>query len=95
MGCCAKGGSSGLMQCVWKEGVNSIHCATCGYWVHRCCSGVQGSVARVAQGFMSKMCTARGRKAADELHFKDVKLECVCEFAYLGNVLNDTGGNKL
>ena len=24
--------------------------------------------------------------------FKDVKLECVYEFAYLGDMLNDTGG---
>ena len=39
------------------------------------------------------MCRAGGRKAADEFHFEDVKLECVYEFAYLGNMLgNDTGG---
>ena len=35
---------------------------------------------------------AGGRKAADEFRFKDVKLECVYEFAYLGDMLNDTGG---
>ena len=38
----------------------------------------------VAQGFVCKVCRAGGRK--------DVKLECVCEFAYLGEMLNDTGG---
>ena len=38
------------------------------------------------------MCRARGRKVVDEFHFKDVKLECVCKFAYLGDMLNDTGG---
>ena len=27
-----------------------------------------------------------------EFHFEDVKLECVYEFAYLGDMLNDTGG---
>ena len=32
------------------------------------------------------------RKAGDEFHFEDVKLECVYEFAYLGDMLNDTGG---
>ena len=38
-----------------------------------------------------KVCRG-GRKAAEEFHFKDVKLECVYEFAYLGDMLNDTGG---
>ena len=46
----------------------------------------------MAQGFVCKVCRAGGRKAADEFRFKDVKLKCVCEFAYLGNMLNDTGG---
>ena len=36
------------------------------------------------------MCRAEGRKAADEFHFEDVKLECVCKFAYLVDMLNDT-----
>ena len=76
--------------------MNSIHCAKCGYWVHGRCSGVQGSLARVARGFVCKVCRAGGRKAPDEFHFEDVKLECVYEFVYLGNMLNDTGGgNKL
>ena len=38
------------------------------------------------------MCRAGGRKAADEFCFEVVKLECVCEFAYLGDMLNNTGG---
>ena len=32
------------------------------------------------------------RKADDEFRFEDVELECVGEFAYLGDMLNDTGG---
>ena len=48
--------------------------------------------ARVAQGFVCKVCRAGGRKAADEFHSGDAKLECVYEFAYLGDMLNDTGG---
>ena len=36
-------------------GVHSIHCATCGYWMHGPCSGVRGSLARVAQGFVCKV----------------------------------------
>ena len=79
------------MQCVCgkRVGVNSIHGTTCGYGR---CSGVRGSLARVAQGYVCKVCRAGGRKAADEFHFEDVKLECVYEFAYLGDMLNDTGG---
>ena len=41
---------------------------------------------------MCKVCRARGRKAAGEFCFKDVKLECVCKFVYLGDKLNNTGG---
>ena len=79
--------------CRKRVGVNSIYC---GYLVHRRCSGVRGSLVRVAQGFVCKVCRAGGRKAADEFHFEDSKLECVYEFAYLGDMLNDTGGgNKL
>ena len=36
-------------------------------------SGVRGSLARVAQGFVCKVCRAEGRKAADEYRFEDVK----------------------
>ena len=43
---------------------------------------------------MCKVCRAGGRKAADEFHFEDVKLECVCKFAYLGDMLNDTSGEE-
>ena len=46
----------------------------------------------MAQGFVCKVCRGGGRKAADEFHLEDVKLECVYEFAYLGDMLNDTGG---
>ena len=41
---------------------------------------------------MCKVCTAGGRKAADEFHFEEFKLECAYEFAYLGDMLNDTCG---
>ena len=94
-GWCTEGGSSGPMQCGVHEKtvcVNSIHCTTCGYWVHKRCSGVQGSLVRVAQSIVCKVCRGGGRKAADEFHFEDVKLECVNKFAYLGDILNDTGG---
>ena len=41
--------------CGKRGGVNSIHCATCGCCVHRRCSGVRGSLASVAQGFMCRV----------------------------------------
>ena len=41
---------------------------------------------------LCEVCRAGGRKAAEEFYFEDVKLECVCEFVYLGDMLNDTGG---
>ena len=72
--------------------MNSIHCATCGYWVHGRCLGVQRNLARVAQGFVCKMCRGEGRNAVEEFCFKDVELDYVGEFAYLGDMLNDTGG---
>ena len=41
---------------------------------------------------MGRVCRGGRRKAADEFCYEDVKLECVGEFAYLGNMLNETGG---
>ena len=38
------------------------------------------------------MCRGGLRQAADEFRFEDVELECVGSFAYLGHMLNDTGG---
>ena len=75
-----------------KVGVNLIHCAICGYWVHGRFLGVQGSLARVAPGFVYKMCRGEERKAVEEFCFEDVELDCVGEFVYLGDMLNDTGG---
>ena len=51
-------------MCGKRMGVNSIHCATCGKWVHEQCLGVQGSLARVAQGFVCR------RQVADEFRFE-------------------------
>ena len=40
------------------------------------------------------MCRAGGRKATDEFRFEDVELECIGEFAYLGDMIQ-VGWNKL
>ena len=52
--------------CGKRAGVNSIHCSTCGYWVHGRCSGVRGSLMTEPQGFVCKVCRAGGRKADDD-----------------------------
>ena len=70
------------MQCVWKEGGSELN--------PRPCSEVRGSLVRVVKGFVCKMCRGEGRQAADEFYFKDIELECVGEFVYLDNMLNDT-----
>ena len=41
---------------------------------------------------MCKVCRVGRRKATEKFRFEDVKLECVCKFAYLGDMFNDTGG---
>ena len=79
-GWCKEAAVNPCSVCGKRVGVNSIHCATCGYWVHERCSEVQRSLVRVAQGFVCKVCRAGGRNATDEFHFEDVKLECVCVF---------------
>ena len=47
---------------------------------------------RVVLGFVCNVCRGGGRQTADEFCFEDVELECVGKFAYLGDILNDTGG---
>ena len=78
--------------CGKRVGVNSIQCETCSYYVHGHCLGERGSLVRVAQGFVCKLCRSGGRKAIEEFCFEDVELECVGEFVYLGDMLNNTGG---
>ena len=43
---------------------------------------------------MCKVCRGGGRQAADEFCFEDVELKFVGEFAYIGYMLNDSGGVK-
>ena len=71
MGCCAKGGSSGPMQHVWKEGgceLNPLrNMWLLGAWAM---FGSARNLAREAQGFCPKCAEV---EAADEFHFEDVK----------------------
>jgi hypothetical protein len=77
--------------CGKRVGVNSIRCTYCTYWVHKKCSDVKGSLGRV-KGFKCKTCASGGRKALDRICCEGIELECVGEFSYLGDTLNDAGG---
>ena len=88
MGCCAKGGSSGSMQCVWKEGggeLNPLH----NMWLLG--TRVMFRSARKFGKSGTWLCVQSVYRCMEKGTFDDVKLECVGEFAYIGDMLNDTG----
>ena len=63
--------------------------------VLKCAQAMFGSARKFDEsdtGFVCKVCRGGGRQAANEFCFEDVELECVGEFAYLGDTLNDTDG---
>ena len=66
---------------VWKEGgyeLNPLHNMwLLGTWAMFRSARKFG---KSGTGFYVPSCRAGGRKATDEFHFKDVKLECVCIF---------------
>jgi len=77
--------------CGRRVGINSIRCKTCSLWVHRRCSGVFGSLIRASALFSCKTCVNGGRKGSGVFSSDGVDLECVGEFIYLDDVLNDGG----
>ena len=49
------------MHCMWKGcWEHSIKCTGCSGWVHKRCSGVKGSLVRVEDMFVCKMCERAG-----------------------------------
>ncbi|XP_046841875.1 uncharacterized protein LOC124435990 [Xenia sp. Carnegie-2017] len=77
--------------CGKRVGVNSIMSGKFSKWVHGRCSGVGGALTRVTV-FECGTCRSGGRVAIEWFELVDVSLECVSEFKYLGDVLNDGGG---
>ena len=68
--------------------MNSIQCATCGYWVH------VWEYGEVWQEWHMVLC-AKCAEVKGERQLRSFALnmlDCVGEFAYLGDMLNDTGG---
>ena len=78
--------------CGKRVGSNSVQCRLCNKWVHGRCSGTRGSLKRIAGVFECKVCKKGGRKQLDQFKYDEVELECVGEFCYLGDMLNDKGG---
>ena len=79
--------------CSKGVGSNSLQCASCQKWVHKKCSGIKGSMSKVANSFICRGClnpvTSAGRTSVDI--GASAKLELVDKFCYLGNMLSVDG----
>ncbi|HXJ94687.1 MAG TPA: reverse transcriptase domain-containing protein [Terriglobia bacterium] len=85
--------------CMKSVGSNSIRCVNCHLWVHKKCSGVKGPLKNDDE-YKCMKCknletatteVSAGRKENICLE-KDVSVECVEEFCYLGDMLGFSGG---
>src|SRR6184192_3314432 len=71
-------------------GVNSICCSSCKKWIHKRCSGLEGSLEMMVN-FTCRNCTVGGVKMADEIKQfvlgNNDKMEVVDKFCYSGDVI--------
>jgi len=79
--------------CSKGVGSNSLQCTSCQKWVHKKCSGIKGSMSKVAKsficsGFLNPV-TSAGRTSVDI--GASAKLELVDKFCYLGEMLSVDG----
>ena len=55
--------------CSKGVGSNSLQCTSCQKWVHKKCSGIKGSMLKVAKSFICRGCwnpvTSAGRTSVD------------------------------
>ena len=76
--------------CSKGVGSKSIQCSSCQKWVHKKCSGIKGSMSKVAKSFICRGClnlvTSAGRTSVDI--GASAKLELVDKFCYLGDMLS-------
>ena len=74
--------------CGCSKGVdcNSLQCTSCQKWVRKKCSGIKGSMSKVAKSFI---CSSAGRTSVDI--GASAKLELVDKFCYLGDMLSVDG----
>ena len=79
--------------CSKGVGSNSIQCSSCQKWVHTECSGIKGSMSKVAKSFICRGClnpvTSAVRTSVDI--GASTKLELVDKFCYLGDMLSVHG----
>ena len=81
------------MLCIHVAGSNSLQCNSCQKWVHNKCSGIKGSMSKVAKSFICSGClnpvTTAGRTSVDI--GASAKLLLVDQFCYLGDMLSVDG----
>jgi len=79
--------------CSKGVGSNSIQCSSWQKWVHKKCSGIKGSMSKVAKSFICRGCmnlvTSAGHTSVDI--GASAKLELVDKFCYLGDMLSVDG----
>ena len=79
--------------CSKGVGSNSLQCTSCQKWVHKKCSGIKGSMSKVAKSFICRGClnpvTSAGRTSVDI--GASAKLELVDKFCCLGDMLSVDG----
>ena len=85
--------------CRKGAGSNSIYCAGCSHWVHKKCSGVNGSL-KSNPDYRCSRCkgTARpidGRPHNEWLLMQDKKVDVVDSFCHLGDTIGAGGGCDL
>ena len=97
---------SGERQKVWQKAVrwpcgvcskgvgsSSLQCTSCQKWVHKTCSGIKGSMLKVAKWFICSGClkpvTSASRTTVDIA--ASAKLELVDKFCYVGDMLSVDG----
>ena len=79
--------------CSKGVGSNSLQCTSCQKWVHKKCSGIKGSMSKVAKSFICSGCfnlvTSAGRTNVDI--GARTKFELVDKFRYLNDMLSVDG----
>ena len=79
--------------CCKGVGSNSLQCTSCQKWLHKKCSGIKGSMSKMAKSFICRGClnpvTSAGRTSVDI--GASAKFELMDKFCYLGDMLSLDG----
>ena len=79
--------------CSKGVGSSSLQCTSCHKWVHKKCSGIKGSMSKVAKSFICRAClnpvTSAGHTSVDI--GASAKLELVDKFCYVSDMLSVDG----